>query len=108
MAQAQQTALGPFADFLRRGADLFYYTRNALFVVTAFYFIKLAWTAITEGKIEWEKIIYVLIALVLLGTAGYVVEFFGGQQVTTALNQTATQQQGSMRHSTWQSPQQNR
>jgi len=91
---AANTALGPFAEFLARGADLFYYTRNALFVVTAFVFIKYAWGVITEGKFEWKELFLLVVALVLLGVAGFIVDWFApsatqqlgqnkGAQVTT-------------------------
>jgi|GEM_PF-3272650 len=73
---AANTPLGPFAEFLARGADLFYYTRNALFVVTAFVFIKYAWAAITEGKFEFKELFWLVVALVLLGVAGFVVDWF--------------------------------
>ena len=86
-ATATTDALGPFGAFLRRGADLFYYTRNALFVVTAFVFIKYAWGAITEGKFEWKELFWLIVALVLLGVAGYVVEWFAGSTVYSQLNQ---------------------
>jgi type IV secretory pathway VirB2 component (pilin) len=66
---------GPFEAFLTRAADMFSYTRNALFFIAAFAFIGYAWNAIQEGKIDWTKLLYLVVALVLLGVAGYIVNY---------------------------------
>lgn len=66
---------GPFQEFLTRAATLFMQTRNALFVVAAFAFIKYAWTAIQEGKIETDKIFWLIVGLVILGAAGWIVSY---------------------------------
>ena len=66
---------GPFAAFLYRAAKLFMQTRNALFVVAAFAFIAYAWKAIQDGKVEWDKIFYLIVGLTILGVAGWVVSY---------------------------------
>jgi uncharacterized membrane protein YozB (DUF420 family) len=78
--QVPRGATGPFQAFLERGTALFAYTRNALFVVAAFAFVVYAWTAIQEGKIEWNKLLYLIVALVLLGVAGFIVSYLAGGQ----------------------------
>ena len=84
-------ATGPFAAFLRRGADLFYYTRNALFVLAAFMFVRYAWEAITKGKVEnLENILWVIVALVLLGVSGFVVDWFAGTKVSDELSKPSS------------------
>ncbi|MDR1008901.1 MAG: hypothetical protein LBL52_01465 [Rickettsiales bacterium] len=76
---------GPFAKFLARAAHLFQVSRNALFVVAAFVFIGFAWNAINKGSIEWEKIAYLLIGLVLLGVAGFIVAYMADPSGTENL-----------------------
>ena len=66
---------GPFALFLARGSTLFAYTRNALFVVAAFAFIAYAWQAIQDGSIQWKQLLMLIVALVLLGVAGFIVSY---------------------------------
>ena len=66
---------GPFQKFLARGSTLFAYTRNALFVVAAFAFLSYAYKAIDTGKIEWTQLFYLIVALVLLGVAGFIVSY---------------------------------
>ena len=73
---AAAEALGPFAGFLRQARDLFIWTRNALFVITAFVFIKYAWDAMTTGKFELKDAFFLLVALILLTVAGFVVDWF--------------------------------
>ncbi len=68
-------ATGPFQRFLQRGSQLFAYTRNALFVVAAVVFLGIAWKTINEGKMDWEKIFYLILALILLGVAGFIVSY---------------------------------
>jgi len=79
LAQSTEKAgsvdVGPFAAFLKRAAKLFMQTRNALFVLAAFAFIAYAWKAIQDGKIEWEKIFYLIVGLTILGVAGWVVSY---------------------------------
>ncbi|MDR3126272.1 MAG: hypothetical protein LBT92_01410, partial [Rickettsiales bacterium] len=56
--------LGPFKTFLERGAVLFAYTRNALYVAAAFVFLTIAWKMIYEGKManeDWAKLLYMAI-----------------------------------------------
>jgi len=102
---ATNTVLGPFREFLRRGADLFYYTRNAIFVVAAFVFIKYAWGAIMEGKIDPKELMWMIIGLVLLGVAGFIVDWFGGKGVTDALKpDTAGAVSHNFTDTNWQSP----
>jgi uncharacterized membrane protein YozB (DUF420 family) len=86
----QEKGTGPFQAFLARGAKLFSYSRNALFVCAAFAFIIYAWSAIKEGKIEWEKLLMLIIALVLLGVAGYIVSYLANPQSPTALQTQGT------------------
>lgn len=84
-AQARQTGdgaqivdrglTGPFAKFLQRGSQLFAYTRNALFVIAAVAFLMYAWNAIEKGEIEWKKLFMLIVALVLLGVAGFIVAY---------------------------------
>jgi len=100
---ADSNILGPFRDFLRRGADLFYYTRNAIFVVAAFVFIKFAWGAIMEGKIEPKELLWMIIGLVLLGVAGFIVSWFGGADVSTDL-QSGDTKVNSFDNTHWVSP----
>jgi hypothetical protein len=69
------TGTGPFAAFLARGAKLFSYSRNALFVCAAFAFIIYAWEAIQGNDIPWKKLLFLIVALVLLGVAGYIVSY---------------------------------
>ena len=66
---------GPFERFLQRGSNLFAWTRNALFVCAAFAFLAYAWTAIQDGSIDWKKLLYLIVALVLLGVAGFIVSY---------------------------------
>ncbi|MDR1476508.1 MAG: TrbC/VirB2 family protein [Rickettsiales bacterium] len=84
---SNETGTGPFAAFLQRGATLFTYTRNALFVCAAFAFIVYAWNAIKDGEIKWEKLLYLVIALVLLGVAGYIVSYLANPDRPTKLQQ---------------------
>jgi drug/metabolite transporter (DMT)-like permease len=80
-----ETGTGPFEAFLRRGATLFTYTRNALFVCAAFAFILYAWDAIQKGEIEWKKLLWLIVALVLLGVAGYIVSYLANPTKPTDL-----------------------
>jgi cell division protein FtsW (lipid II flippase) len=67
-------SLGPFEAFLVRGATLFAYTRNALYVAAAFVFMNLAWTMITKGKFEeWEKLLWMMVGFIILGVSGFIV-----------------------------------
>lgn len=84
-ATSTVTGTGPFAAFLERAARLFSYSRNALFVCAAFAFIVYAWNAIKKGDVEWEKILYLVIALVLLGVAGYIVSYLANPDRPTQL-----------------------
>ncbi|MDR2099083.1 MAG: hypothetical protein LBO78_03615 [Rickettsiales bacterium] len=81
-----QGGTGPFELFLMRAARMFSYTRNALFFIAAFAFIGYAWSAIQEGKINWKELLYLIVALVLLGVAGFIVTFIADPQ-----RQAATQ-----------------
>ena len=64
---------GPFEEFLRRGGLLFVYTRNALYVASAFVFLKMCWEIIAEGKLDWEKFLKMAAGFILLGVAGFIV-----------------------------------
>jgi hypothetical protein len=75
-----ETGTGPFAAFLARGATLFSYSRNALFVCAAFAFIIYAWDAIRGEDIKWKNLLFLIIALVLLGVAGYIVSYLANPQ----------------------------
>lgn len=66
---------GPFQKFLKRAATLFMQTRNALFVVAVFSFIVYGWTAIMDGKVDWKKLAFLIIGLVLLGVAGWTISY---------------------------------
>ena len=67
--------VGPFHAFLQRAAKLFMQTRNALYVLAVFAFITYAFTAIIDGKAEWEKIFYLIVGLVILGVAGWTMSY---------------------------------
>lgn len=67
--------VGPFQAFLGRAAKLFDQTRNALYVLAVFAFIAYAFTAIKDGKAEWEKIFYLIVGLVILGVAGWTMSY---------------------------------
>ena len=71
-------ALGPFGDFLVRAANLFSATRYAIYVCAAFAFVTYAWTAITKGEFEKDKLFWLLVALILLGIAGSLVDWLVG------------------------------
>ncbi|MBD5398185.1 TrbC/VirB2 family protein [bacterium] len=83
-----QGLTGPFQRFLQRGSQLFAYTRNALFVVAAVAFLGYAWKAIQEGKIEWEKLFMLIVALVLLGVAGFIVAYMADPEGGNNIQQT--------------------
>ncbi|MGN0929234.1 MAG: hypothetical protein ACI4N3_01185 [Alphaproteobacteria bacterium] len=97
-AQARQAAegeqivnqglTGPFERFLQRGSQLFAYTRNALFVVAAVAFLGYAWKAIEEGKIDWTKLFMLIVALVLLGVAGFIVSYMADPEGSNNIQQT--------------------
>ena len=76
---------GPFGAFLDRTAKLFSATRYAIYVCAAFAFVMYAWNAIKEGKLEIDKLFWLIVALVLLGIAGSLVDWLvgSGSQVTT-------------------------
>ena len=74
-AKASADKTGPFSAFLNRAAILFMQTRNALFVIAAFAFVAYAWHAIQKGEVEWGKIFYLIVALVILGVAGWIVSY---------------------------------
>ncbi len=76
---------GPFSAFLWRAAKLFMQTRNTLFVIAAFAFIAYAWTAIKDGKVEWEKIFYLIVGLTILGVAGWVVSYMANPDDANAI-----------------------
>lgn len=85
-----QGLTGPFRRFLQRGSQLFAYTRNALFVVAAVAFINYAWKAIEGGSIEWKNLFMLIVALVLLGVAGFIVAYMADPQGTNDIQQTYT------------------
>lgn len=67
--------VGPFQAFLQRAAKLFMQTRNALYVLAVFAFITYAFTAIKDGKVNWEQIFYLIVGLVILGVAGWTMSY---------------------------------
>ena len=67
--------VGPFQAFLQRAAKLFMQTRNALYVLAVFAFIAYAFTAIKDGKVNWEQIFYLIVGLVILGVAGWTMSY---------------------------------
>lgn len=67
--------VGPFHAFLQRAAKLFMQTRNALYVLAVFAFIAYAFTAIKDGKVNWEQIFYLIVGLVILGVAGWTMSY---------------------------------
>ena len=67
--------VGPFQAFLQRAAKLFMQTRNALYVLAVFAFIAYAFKAIQDGKVEWDKIFYLIVGLVILGVAGWTMSY---------------------------------
>ena len=71
---------GPFTAFLWRAAKLFMQTRNALFVLAAFAFIGYAWHAINDGSIEWKKILFLIVGLLILGVAGWIVSYMANPE----------------------------
>ena len=79
-ALANTTDTGPFRAFLNRAAHLFQTSRNAIFVIAAFFFVKFAWDAINEGKIDWKALLYLLAGLVLLSVAGFIVSYMASPQ----------------------------
>lgn len=81
-------ATGPFQRFLQRGSQLFAYTRNALFVVAAAVFLGMAWKTIQDGKMDWEKLFYLTVALVLLGVAGFIVSYIADPTGTNNIQET--------------------
>lgn len=83
-----QGLTGPFQRFLQRGSQLFAYTRNALFVVAAVAFLGYAWKAIEEGKIDWTKLFMLIVALVLLGVAGFIVAYMADPEGGNNIQQT--------------------
>lgn len=83
-----QGLTGPFQRFLQRGSQLFAYTRNALFVIAAVAFLGYAWKAIQEGKIEWDKLFMLIVALVLLGVAGFIVAYMADPEGGNNIQQT--------------------
>ena len=82
LAQGTTSAVdaGPFKAFLKRAAALFSQTRIAIYTVAAFAFVAYAWHAIQEGNVEWKKILYLIVGLVLLGVAGWTVTYLAGEQ----------------------------
>ena len=79
---------GPFERFLQRGSQLFAYTRNALFVIAAVAFLGYAWKAIEDGKIDWQKLFMLIVALVLLGVAGFIVSYMADPEGKNNIQQT--------------------
>ena len=67
--------VGPFQAFLQRAAKLFMQTRNALYVLAVFAFIAYAFTAIKDGKVNWDQIFYLIVGLVILGVAGWTMSY---------------------------------
>ena len=78
---------GPFALFLARGSTLFAYTRNALFVVAAFAFLAYAYQAIDKGDIQWKQLLMLIVALVLLGVAGFIVSYLANPDKPTQVQE---------------------
>ena len=80
-AQAGNNNLtGPFHAFLLRAAKLFMQTRYALYTIAAFSFVAYAWTAIQDGKVDWGKMFYLIVGLVILGVAGWTVSYLADPQ----------------------------
>ena len=79
---------GPFHAFLLRAAKLFMQTRYALYTIAAFAFISYAWSAIKDGKVDWEKMFYLIVGLVILGVAGWTVSYLAdpGQKGNAVLD----------------------
>jgi len=75
---AGNTTVGPFQHFLEKAAVLFSQTRMALYAVAAFAFVAYAWHAIQDGSVDWKKILYLIVGLVLLGVAGWTVTYLAG------------------------------
>ena len=78
---------GPFQRFLARGSTLFAYTRNALFVVAAFAFLAYAYDAIDKGNIQWKQLLMLIVALVLLGVAGFIVSYLANPNKPTQVQE---------------------
>lgn len=74
-AWAATLDVGPFQKFLGRAAKLFDQTRNAIYILAVFAFIAYAFTAIQKGSVEWEKIFYLIVGLVILGVAGWTMSY---------------------------------
>ena len=71
---------GPFAAFLSRAAKLFMQTRNALYVLAVFAFVAYAFTAIQDGNVEWKKIFFLIVGLVILGIAGWTMSYLANPE----------------------------
>ena len=56
-----------------------------MFVLAAFAFITYAFTAIKKGDVEWEKIFYLIVGLVILGVAGWVVSYMANPDAETEI-----------------------
>ena len=78
MTVTENKSAGPFSAFLQKAAILFRQSRYALYTIAAFAFIAYAWTAIKDGKVEWEKMFYLIVGLVILGVAGWTVTYLAG------------------------------
>ena len=71
---------GPFHAFLLRAAKLFMQTRYALYTLAAFAFVQYAYTAIKDGKVDFEKMFYLIVGLVILGVAGWTISYLADPQ----------------------------
>jgi len=71
-------SLGPFARIGRLLVGLFLNVRNFLYIAAAFTLVWMFYGWIKEGKVDWEKIVYIGVALALMASVGYFVESVSG------------------------------
>ena len=53
---------------------LFYSGRNLIFILSAFSLLWMSYGFVTKGAIDWKNLIWFIVALVLLGSIGYVID----------------------------------
>ncbi len=53
---------------------LFYSGRNLIFILSAFSLLWMFYGFVTKGAIDWKNLIWFIVALVLLGSIGYVID----------------------------------
>ena len=78
-ANSGVNSLGPFARVGRLLVGLFLNVRNFLYIAAAFSLVWFFYGWATTGAIDWQKLMYIGIGLVLMASVGYFLETVTGQ-----------------------------